>query len=149
MTAEQMWERVIQDYPNYGASTYEAFSFGNTDIMADELALLVKAGKKTATSSVFCFYEMEGAALPQGGKLSILCNSKNEAECIMLTTKVYTTSFNLVSEEHAYKEGEGNQSLDDWREGYQAFFTEALAECNQVFDENMLIVCEKFKVIWK
>ena len=55
MTAEQMWERVIQDYPNYGASTYEAFSFGNTDIMADELALLLKAGKKTATSSVFVF----------------------------------------------------------------------------------------------
>ena len=53
MTAEQMWERGIQDYPNYGASTYEAFSFGNTDIMADELALLVKAEKKTATSSVF------------------------------------------------------------------------------------------------
>ena len=108
--AEQMWERVIQDYLNYRALTYEVFSFGNTDIMADELVQLVKAEKKTATSSVFCFYEMEGAALPQGGKLSILCNSKNEAECIMLTTKVYTTSFNLISKKHAYKEGEGNQS---------------------------------------
>ena len=108
--AEQMWERPIQDYLNYRALTYEVFSFGNTDIMADEWVQLVKAKKKTATSSVFCFYEMEGAALPQGGKLSILCNSKNEAECIMLTTKVYTTSFNLISEEHAYKEGEGNQS---------------------------------------
>ena len=58
----------------------------------------------------FLFLRMEGAALPQGGKLSILCNSKNEAECIMLTTKVYTTSFNLISKKHAYKEGEGNQS---------------------------------------
>ena len=104
--AEQMWERPIQDYLNYRALTYEVFSFGNTDIMADELVQLVKA----ETSSVFCFYEMEGAALPQGGKLSILCNSKNEAECIMLTTKVYTTSFNLISKKHAYKEGEGNQS---------------------------------------
>ena len=108
--AEQMWERPIQDYLNYRALTYEVFSFGNTDIMADELVQLVKAEKKTATSSVFCFYEMEGAALPQGGKLSILCNSKNEAECIMLTTKVYTTSFNLISKKHAYKEGEGTQS---------------------------------------
>ncbi len=108
--AEQMWERSIQDYLNYRALTYEVFSFGNTDIMADEWVQLVKAKKKTATSSVFCFYEMEGAALPQGGKLSILCNSKNEAECIMLTTKVYTTSFNLISKKHAYKEGEGNQS---------------------------------------
>ena len=107
--AEQMWERPIQDYLNYRALTYEVFSFGNTDIMADELVQLVKAEKKTATSSVFCFYEMEGAALPQGGKLSILCNSKNEAECIMLTTKVYTTSFNLISKKHAYKQGEGNQ----------------------------------------
>ena len=105
-----MWERFIQDYLNYRALTYEVFSFGNTDIMADEWVQLVKAKKKTATSSVFCFYEMEGAALPQGGKLSILCNSKNEAECIMLTTKVYTTSFNLISKKHAYKEGEGNQS---------------------------------------
>ena len=100
--AEQMWERPIQDYLNYRALTYEVFSFGNTDIMADEWVQLVKAKKKTATSSVFCFYEMEGAALPQGGKLSILCNSKNEAECIMLTTKVYTTSFNLISKKHAY-----------------------------------------------
>ena len=108
--AEQMWERPIQDCLNYRALTYEVFSFGNTDIMADEWVQLVKAEKKTATSSVFCFYEMEGAALPQGGKLSILCNSKNEAECIMLTTKVYTTSFNLISKKHAYKEGEGNQS---------------------------------------
>ncbi len=108
--AEQMWERSIQDYLNYRALTYEVFSFGNTEIMADEWVQLVKAEKKTATSSVFCFYEMEGAALPQGGKLSILCNSKNEAECIMLTTKVYTTSFNLISKKHAYKEGEGNQS---------------------------------------
>ena len=108
--AEQMWERPIQDYLNYRALTYEVFSFGNTDIMADEWVQLVKAKKKTATSSVFCFYEMEGAAIPQGGKLSILCNSKNEAECIMLTTKVYTTSFNLISKKHAYKEGEGNQS---------------------------------------
>ena len=108
--AEQMWERPIQDYLNYRALTYEVFSFGNTDIMADEWVQLVKAEKKTATSSVFCFYEMEGAALPQGGKLSILCNSKNEAECIMLTTKVYKTSANLFSEEQAYKEGEGNQS---------------------------------------
>ena len=108
--AEQMWERPIQDYLNYRALTYEVFSFGNTDIMADELVQLVKAEKKTATSSVFCFYEMEGAALPQGGELSIVCNSQNEAECIMLTTKVYTTSFNLISKKHAYKEGEGNQS---------------------------------------
>ena len=105
-----MWERSIQDYLNYKSLTYEVFSFGNTDIMADELVQLVKAEKKTATSSIFCFYEMEGAALPQGGKLSILCNSKNEVECIMLKTKVYTISSNLVSEEQAYKEEEGNQS---------------------------------------
>ena len=53
MTAEQMWERPIQDYLNYRALTYEVFSFGNTDIMADEWVQLVKADKKTVTSSVF------------------------------------------------------------------------------------------------
>lgn len=61
----------------------------------------------------------------------------------------YKISSPTPVDKEPYKEGEGNQSLDDWREGHQAFFTEALAECNQVFDENMLIVCEEFKVIWK
>lgn len=149
MTAEQMWERFIQDNPNYRTSTYEAFSFGNTDKMADELAQLVRVGKKTATSSGFCFYEIEGEALPKDGELSIVLNSKNEAECIIQTTKVYMIPFHAVSEEHAYKEGEGSRSLDDWRVEHQAFFTEALVEYNQVFDKNMLIVCEEFEVIWQ
>lgn len=121
MTAEQMWERFIQDNPNYRTSTYEAFSFGNTDTMADELAQLVKVGKKTATSSGYCFYEIEGESLPKEGELSIVLNSKNEAECIIQTTKVSTISFHKVNEEHAYKEGEGNRSLDDWRVGSKRF----------------------------
>ena len=149
MTAEQMWEKFIQYNPNYQTLSYEAFSFGNTDTMADELAQLVKIGQKTATSSGFCFYEIEGETLPQEGELSIVLNSKNDAECMIQTTKVYTIPFHAVSEEHAYKEGEGSRSLEEWREGHQAFFTEALAEYNQAFDENMLIVCEEFKVIWQ
>lgn len=149
MTVEQMWERFIQDNPSYQASTYEAFSFGNTDIMADELAQLVKIGKKTATSSGFYFYEMEGVKLPQEGELSIVLNSKNEAVCVIQTTKVYTIPFHAVSEEHAYKEGEGSRRLKEWRVGHQAFFSEALAEYDKAFDESMLIVCEEFEVIWQ
>ena len=48
-----MWERSIQDYLNYKSLTYEVFSFGNMDIMADEWVQLAKADKKTVTSSVF------------------------------------------------------------------------------------------------
>lgn len=66
-----------------------------------------------------------------------------------MTTKVYLKPFNEVSKEHAYKEGEGDRSLDYWKEVHQEFFSEGLKVYNQAFDETMLIVCEEFKRVWK
>ena len=56
---------------------------------------------------------------------------------------------NAVSEEHAYKEGEGDRSLEYWRKVHKEFFTEELKSLNQEFDENMELVCEEFEVVYK
>ncbi len=149
MNAEQLWKEFIKMNPTYEGVSYDTFSFGNTDEMADELEELVKNGEKTATSSGYCFYEMEGEELPKAGKLSIVLNAKDEAECVILMNKVYVIPFNEVSGEHAYKEGEGDRSLAYWRERHQNFFTEVLAPYEVEFDEHMLIVCEEFETIWK
>lgn len=65
----------------------------------------------------------------------------------MRTTKVYTVPFKDVSAEHAAKEGEGDLSLDYWREVHKEFFTEELEEIGESFSEDMLVVCEEFEVI--
>ena len=69
--------------------------------------------------------------------------------CIIKTLKVYVTEFNRVSEEHAFKEGEGDRSLDYWRKVHVSFLTNELASVNRLFNENTKVVCEEFEVVYK
>lgn len=69
--------------------------------------------------------------------------------CIIKTLKVYVTEFNNVSEEHAFKEGEGDRSLEYWRLVHIDFLTKELAAVHKTFDENTKVVCEEFEVVYK
>ncbi|MCR4902388.1 MAG: ASCH domain-containing protein [Butyrivibrio sp.] len=140
MNADEMWKKSGLK------GDYEAWAFGKS---ADELAELVLNGTKTATCSVFTLYEVEGEELPKEGELSIVLDSKDNAVCIIQTTKVYVTSFKDVSEEHAFKEGEGDKSLKYWRDVHTEFFTEELKEIEQDFNSDMKVVCEEFEVVYK
>ena len=139
MTAEEMWNQSGL------TGEYDAWSFGDD---ADKLAQLVKDGIKTATCSAYCFYEMEEEDLPEAGAYSIILDSDDQAVCIIRTTKVYITSFNEVTADHAFKEGEGDRSLEYWRDVHKSFFTEELKEVNLPFDEEMKLVCEEFEVVY-
>ena len=142
MKSKEMWKK----YTNDESLEYDAWAFGDD---ADLLAELVMKGIKTATSSNYIFYEIENEALPQVGQYSIILDSNDEAKCIIQTTKVYVVPFYEVSEEHAYKEGERNRTLEDWRDIHKTFFSNELKEIGKEFDENMLVVCEEFKVVYQ
>jgi uncharacterized protein YhfF len=139
MTAEEMWNQSGL------TGEYDAWSFGDD---ADKLAQLVKDGIKTATCSAYCFYEMEEEDLPEAGAYNIILDSDDQAVCIIRTTKVYITSFNEVTADHAFKEGEGDRSLEYWRDVHKSFFTEEMKEVNLPFDEEMKLVCEEFEVVY-
>lgn len=46
-------------------------------------------------------------------------------------------------------EGEGDKSLEYWRNVYIKFFTEELKEVGKQFNEDMNIVYEEFEVVFK
>lgn len=149
MNAEQMWESYINNNGENKDKTYDAWCFGNNEKMANKLGSLVKDGEKSATTSGLCFYTLENEQLPRVGEFSIILNWNKEAQCIIQLTKVYITQFNKVSKEHAFKEGEGDKSLVYWQNVHKEFFTEELKSYGKIFDENMQVVCEEFKVVWK
>ena len=91
---------------------------------------------KTATCSAYDLYQVEGEPIPKEGDYSVILDSNSEAVCIVRTVKVYITEFHQVSEEHAYKEGEGDRSLEYWRKVHIDFLTRELAELNMIFTEN-------------
>lgn len=144
MTAEELWKKYTEN-SNINECKYQVWAFGGpTDLLAD----LVIRGEKTATTSAYSLYELENEPLPKVGEYSIILNSKEEAVCIIQTTKVYLTPFCEVSEKHAYKEGEGDKSLLFWRDVHKSFFSECLSKLKVDFNESMKVVCEEFKVVY-
>ena len=145
MTDKELWEKyMIQN--NLEHSEYEAWSFG---VDADLLAKLVVNGEKTATSSAYPLYELENEPLPKEGEYSVILNSEGEAVCIILTKKVFIVPFHEITEEFAYKEGEGDKSLAYWKKVHEDFFTECLTASNLEFSYNLKVVCEEFEVVFK
>ena len=139
MTAEELWKRS-------GLSgTYEAWQFGGAP---DKLAQLVKDGIKTATCSAYDLYAAENEPLPKAGDLSVILNSRDEAVCIIRTTRVYVSEYDQVTPEHAFKEGEGDRSLAYWRQVHEEFLTEELALIDYTFSNKTKVVCEEFEVVF-
>ena len=144
MTADRMWAEFaaangIQD------ADWEAWAFGDD---ADALARLTLEGIKTATSSAYPLYALEGEPLPEAGEYSVILDSREEAACVIRTERVAVVPFRDVGADHARREGEGDRSLAYWRQVHEAFFTEALAQAGLVFDEDMPVVCEEFRRVW-
>ena len=139
MTAQEMWNASgIQ-------ADYEAWAFGDDP---DTLAELVRTGVKTATASAYPFYELEEEELPKAGEYSVILDTKDEAVCIIRTIRVYVTPYREVTAEQAWKEGEGDRSLDYWRRVHEAFFRKELEEAGLTFTEDMGVVCEEFEVVY-
>lgn len=148
MNEKEMWNLYIKSN-NVQNKTYDSWSFGGNPLMANELAILVLNGIKTATASAYQLYEIENSPLPPIGGLNIILDADNDAVCITETTKVYTCTFLEVSENHAFKEGEGDKSISYWRKVHKDFFSSELKAYGLDFDEKMLVVCEEFKVVFK
>ncbi len=139
MNAQEMWSIYCSE--NNIKAEYSAWSYGDD---ADGLAQLTRNGTKSATASAFPLYEQEGEELPKAGEYSVILNSREEAVCIIRTTRVFVVPFCQVDETQAWKEGEGDRSLSYWRQVHEAFFKSELAEVGLCFDEEMKVVCEEF-----
>lgn len=144
MTDKELWNQ-FKEKNNISDCDYEAWAFG---VDADMLANLVLIGEKTATASAFPLYESEKEPLPEVGEHSIILDSKDNAVCIIKTAKVYVVPFKEVTAEHAFKEGEGDKSLEYWRAVHEKFFTECLSEVGMLFSTDMKVVCEEFEVVY-
>ncbi|WP_342567304.1 ASCH domain-containing protein [Psychrobacillus sp. FSL K6-4046] len=121
-----------------------AWQFGED---ADTLAQLVVNRIKTATCSAHILYEKENEPLPQVGEYNIILNTKDEPVCIIKTKDVTIKPMNRISEEFAHAEGEGDRSYDYWKKTHINFFTNELDKVGLKFEEDLLLVCERFEVI--
>lgn len=137
---DEFWKSQGHDQP----PKVSAWQFGS---MPDYLAQLVIDGIKTATCSGLIFYEMENEPLPAVEDYSIILNSTDEPLAIIKTVEVKIMPMNEVPEEFAIAEGEGDRTYNYWKEAHVKFFTEELRNLDLEYSEDMMLVCERFKLI--
>lgn len=149
---EEYWQVFItadetrtREYLNRG---YTSWYFGDGEEMANELGALVVAGVKTATASLLWSYEADGESIPQVGDLSVVTDFHGNPMCIIETTEIRICPFNQVNAQFAYDEGEGDRSLEYWREGHWLFFSRECAAIECEPDEEMKVVCERFRKVY-
>ena len=111
---KKYWEQFCNEKNISKDTKYEAWSFGNTKEMADELADLVNRGIKTATTGAYELYE-EDEDIPKVGEYNIILDGSGEPKCITITRVVEILAYNLISSNHAWLEGEGDRSYEYWK----------------------------------
>lgn len=144
MTPEQLWQEYKNINPAIG-DKIDAWSFGAE---ADQLAKLVLKGQKTATASAYPLYQAYGEDIPQVGTFDVILDGQGQAVCIIEITNVEVVPFKQVSEDHAFKEGEGDRSLAYWRQVHEELFTEWLPEAGLSFSEETGVVLEEFRKVY-
>jgi uncharacterized protein YhfF len=115
----------------------ESFSFGDSPEMADRLLAFVIGGSKRAT----CWSVVDGQQT-HVGKQMVVRDGRGKPRLVVETVELEQRRFCDVDLQFALDEGEGDESLEDWRAGHRAYFSR-----NGGFDAEMLLWCERFRLV--
>jgi uncharacterized protein YhfF len=97
----------------------ETFSFGDGPDLANGLLELVLSGTKCAT----CWAESQGLLSAEVGKMMVVLDGQGVPKAIVKTIELTKRRFDEVDEAFAFDEGEGDRSLQYWREAHTRYFT--------------------------
>lgn len=128
---------------------YLVEQFGDSPEMANELGQLVLAGTKTATCSALWEWEAEHSPLPTVGLKTIVVDGSGTPFCIIETTEVNICPFDQIDAQFAYDEGEDDRTLESWKREHWKYFSRALPKIGKEPTHNMLLVCERFQIVYR
>jgi uncharacterized protein YhfF len=151
-TVKAYWQKFLSTLPAdspYHSKTYSEGGYGDSPELANELIQLVLEGKKTATCGSLWEWDAEGNPIPKVGDVWVELDGNENPVCITESVEVTIRGYNEVDAEFAHDEGEGDLSLEYWREAHKNFFSRTLPKVGREFSEEMPLVCERFKLIHK
>jgi uncharacterized protein YhfF len=116
----------------------ETFSFGDGPELADSLLALVVSGKKRAT----CWAESQGLLSAEVGKSMVVLDGQGVPKAILKTVELTKRRFDQVDAAFAYDEGEGDRSLQYWRDAHTRYFSRLGR-----YAPDMMLWCERFELV--
>jgi uncharacterized protein YhfF len=126
----------------------DAWAFGDSKQMADELGQLVLHGVKSATAGLLWEDEYFGWKIPAVGDRTIILDGERQPLCVIETISVAIMPFDAVDAAFAHLEGEGFETVDDWRQAHWRYFARRCQEIGREPDERMPVLCRQFRVVY-
>ena len=105
-----------------------------------ELVDAVLRGEKTATAGLLEEYEAEGEQPEPVGRRCALLGYDDEPIAVVEVTESRVIPAAEIDEQFARDEGEGFETVDDWREAHERFFGRPIGPETQ-------IVAVRFRVV--
>lgn len=147
-TIEQYWKEFQAKNPFYLKEEQpESYYYCDNKKDADECADLVVQGIKQATSTSVWWFEKFNEDHPAIGDLAVITNWDGVPKAVVKTTRVEIVKFKDISEKYAFIEGEGDRSLEYWKEVHWKYYLNEMMEHGEMPSEEMEIVCEYFETI--
>jgi uncharacterized protein YhfF len=122
-------------------------SYGDSEALSKDLLDLIRSGRKRAGTGLLWAHEAEGEPIGQAGDIEIVIDHHNRPCIVTRLLDVYVVPFRDVSADYAAIEGEGNGSLDYWREAHWAYFSRECARIGRPPSPDMPVVCSTFEVL--
>ena len=119
--------------------------------LRDRLVAAILSGAKTTTSGLVLAYEREGEPLPEIGQVLAVVDSQGRRVAAIELTDVRVVRLTDVDLRHALDEGEGDESVAQWRAGDEEFWhsAEVRAELGDpafTVDDDTLVLTERFRL---
>ncbi len=135
-----------------GESELRTAEFGFPGELRDRLVEAILDGRKTATAGLLLEYQLESEPLPSPGDRSIVVDSAGRPVAVIETTAVRVVPAGEVELPFARDEGEGFESVADWRAAHERFWEsaemrEVLGRPDFRVTDETLVVMEWFRLV--
>ncbi|MHA4778427.1 ASCH domain-containing protein [Streptomyces sp. MSC1_001] len=120
--------------------------------LRDELVAAVLSGAKTSTTGLVVEFEAEGEELPRVGERWALVDSGERPVAVVETTEVRVLPVGEIDLRFAIDEGEGYETVDEWRSSHDRFWhgaemREFLGDPEFTVTDATMAVAERFRVV--
>ncbi|WP_435588868.1 ASCH domain-containing protein [Micromonospora chalcea] len=129
-----MWPRIGE---------LRALALGTPGELRTRLNTLVLSGVKTATAGLVQEYDDENEELEYVSERLVLVDDNDRFVAVVEVTGVEVVRFADVPWDFARAEGEGDRSIEEWREGHSAYW----ARQGTPVTDDTRIACLRFRLV--
>lgn len=120
--------------------------------LRDRLVTAILSGAKTATTGLVLEYERGNEPLPKVGQVLAVVDSADQRVAAIELTEVRVTRLADVDLQHALDEGEGDESVAEWRAGHEMFWHGAeiraeLGDPQFTVNDDTLVLAQRFRLV--